>query len=223
MRFAAQKLALPLLLASLATASAHAAANKLSAAERATGWKLLFDGKSLDGWKANENPDTFKVVKGEIVVHGARSHLFYVGPVQNHDFKNFELKATLMTFPQANSGIYFHTQWQDSGWPAKGYEAQVNNSYPRDPSRTGGLFAVQDNHEPPVRDNTWFTIRIRVEGQHITTWVDDRLISDYTEGEPSALDEAQQKRLLPSGTFALQGHDPGSEVHYRDIKVLPLP
>ena len=44
-------------------------------------WISLFDGKSLDGWKASENPETFSVEDGMIVVHGPRAHLFYVGDV----------------------------------------------------------------------------------------------------------------------------------------------
>ena len=66
------------------------------AADPAGGWVPLFDGKSLDGWKASEKPGTFSVENGEIVVRGNRSHLFYDGPVQNHDWKNFEVKMDIM-------------------------------------------------------------------------------------------------------------------------------
>src|SRR4051812_44019068 len=51
------------------------------------GWISLFDGKSLDNWKASDKPGTFSVADGQIVVHGDRSHLFYDGP--KHDFTNF--------------------------------------------------------------------------------------------------------------------------------------
>src|ERR1051326_2974827 len=76
------------------------------------GFYTLFNGKDLNDWKASENPDTFKVEEGNLVVNGPRAHLFYMGPVNKHDFKNFQLKVELMTFPHANSGIYFHTQYQ---------------------------------------------------------------------------------------------------------------
>src|SRR5262245_20496187 len=66
-------------------------------------WVSLFDGKSLSGWKASENQATFTVKDGAIVVFGPRSHLFYVGPVANHNFKNFEFKADVMTTPGSNS------------------------------------------------------------------------------------------------------------------------
>ena len=90
-----------------------------SAAEK-DGWISLFDGKSLAGWKANESPDTFKVENGELIVKGPRAHLFYVGEVNGGKFKNFELKLDISTRPKANSGVYFHTEFQGPGWPAKG-------------------------------------------------------------------------------------------------------
>jgi len=199
-----------------------AAPNELTPADQADGWQLLFDGKSLDGWTASEKPGTFSVQDGNIVTAGPRSHLFYSGPVQNHDFKNFELRLEVMTYPKANSGVYFHTAFQESGWPAKGYEVQVNNTH-TDWRRTAGLYMVQDNKEAPVADNTWFTLRIRVEGKHIMTWVNDKVVSDYTEEEKPARPENMAGRLISHGTFALQGHDPASRVLYRTIAVKVLP
>jgi hypothetical protein len=185
-------------------------------------WSSLFDGKSLEGWKASDEPGTFSVADGELIVKGPRSHLFYDGPVNGHDFKNFELRAEILTKPGANSGVYFHTEFQPTGWPAKGYEVQVNNTH-KDPKKTAGLYNVQDNFEAPAKDDEWFTMTIRVEGKHIVTKVNDKVISDYTEEENPVRKPDQQLRLVSHGTFAIQGHDPGSEVHYRKIEVKPLP
>ena len=55
------------------------------------GWFKIFDGKSLNGWKPSEKKDSFIVEDGMIVTKGGRSHLFYVGPVANANFKDFEL------------------------------------------------------------------------------------------------------------------------------------
>src|SRR3972149_9580817 len=77
--------------------------------KKSDGWQSLFDGKSLDGWKASENKGTWTVRDGMLVTHGERSHLFYVGPVNHAQFKNFELQAEVKTEPGSNSGIYFHT------------------------------------------------------------------------------------------------------------------
>ena len=72
-------------------------------------WIPLFDGESLEGWKASENAASWKVEEGAIVTAGERSHLYYDGEVMSHDFKNFELTVDVKTIPGSNSGIYFHT------------------------------------------------------------------------------------------------------------------
>src|SRR5688572_23711281 len=93
------------------------------------GWVSLFDGKSLKDWKVGENAATFSVENGAIKVNGPVAHLFYDGTYQEHNFKNFEFKADVMTLPGSNAGLYFHTNYQESGWPNKGFEVQVNNSH----------------------------------------------------------------------------------------------
>jgi len=182
----------------------------------------LFDGKSLDGWRASDAPGSFSVKDGAIVVKGPRSHLFYVGPVNAANFKNFELSLQVKTFPKANSGVYFHTEWQEIGWPAKGYEVQVNNSH-TDTSRTAGLWGVQDFREVVVPDGKWFELSITVNDKRVITKIDGKVIIDYTEPANPERKKGLEQRLLKSGTFALQGHDPESEVHFKDIRVRVLP
>ena len=101
----------------------------LSAAVAQDGWISLFNGKDFTGWKVSEHPASFTVQDGAIVAHGDRAHCFYDGDVRQHNFKNFELKVDVMAAPNSNGGIYIHTEYQDSGWPAKGFEIQVNNTY----------------------------------------------------------------------------------------------
>lgn len=195
--------------------------NTLTSDEQQAGWQLLFDGKTLDGWTASEHPKSFSVQDGCIVTDGPRAHLYYSGPIQQHDFTNFEFRAEVMTYPKANSGVYFHTAFQDTGWPAKGYEVQVNNSH-SDWRKTAGLYAIQDNKEP-VPDNVWFTLHIRVEGKHVVTRINDKVISDYTEEANPSRPVDMAGRLISHGTFALQGHDPASRVLYHTIAVKVLP
>ena len=64
--------------------------------------------------------------------------------MNNAKFKNFEFKAKVMTKKNANSGIYFATEYQKDGWPSKGYECQVNNSFMKDARSTGSLYAIKD-------------------------------------------------------------------------------
>jgi hypothetical protein len=185
-------------------------------------WVPLFDGKSLNGWKVGNNAETFSIVDGSISVHGKTAHLFYVGDVNQHNFKNFEFKAQVMTRKGANSGIYFHTQYQETGWPDKGYEVQVNNSQ-SDWRRTGSLYGIQDVREVYVKDDEWYTEYIKVVGKHVTIKVNDKTVVEYTEPENPDHVKERPGRIISSGTFALQGHDPGSQVYYKDIMVKVLP
>ena len=205
--------AIVICLASFSTTLKHYQDNK---------WISLFDGKSLNGWKVGANAETFKVEDGAIVVNGNTAHLFYDGPVMNHDFKNFEFKAQVMTFPGSNSGIYIHTAFQQDGWPNKGYEVQVNNSH-TDWRRTGSLYAIEDVKEVSVKDNEWYTESITVQGKRIIIKVNDKTVVDYTEPEGLKRNGGNAQRVLSSGTFALQGHDPKSKVLFKDIMVRALP
>jgi len=186
------------------------------------GWISLFDGKSLNGWKFSEKPGTFSVENGSIKVAGPRSHLYYEGPVMDHNFKNFEVKAQVMTTPGSNSGFYFHTAYQDVGFPDKGFEVQVNNSH-TDWKRTAGLYDIVDTRDVNVKDNEWFTLYIKVEGKHVITKINDKTIVDWTEPEGAGAPKGHPGRVISSGTFALQGHDPKSVVYFKDIMVKPLP
>ena len=189
----------------------------------ADGFISLFNGKDLDGWKANEKPDVFKVVDGNIVVNGPVCHLFYVGPVQNHEFKDFHFKAQVMTFPNSNSGIYFHTKYQDKGFPNAGFECQVNNTYKADPKKTGGLYNVKDvMNNSPAKDHEWFTYEIIQKGDNIKILINGKVATDWTQPADWKGAANQPERRIQPGTFALQGHDPGSKVLYRNIMVKPL-
>ena len=186
------------------------------------GWSSLFNGKDLTGWKVSENPDSFSVQDGLLVAKGPRAHAFYEGPIHSHSFKNFEFKAMIRTKPNANSGLYIHTEFQDKGWPAKGYECQVNNSH-KDWRRTGGLYAIEDVKEAPAKDGEWFEMHITVMGKDITIAVDGKETVSYTEPENAERPANMKGRLLDRGTLGIQAHDPGSEVHYKDLRVKVLP
>ena len=184
-------------------------------------WISLFDGKSLTNWRVGTNAETFSVDSGMIIVHGKTAHLFYEGDVLNHDFKNFEFKADVMTRPGANSGIYFHTAYQEKGWPAKGYEVQVNNSH-ADWRRTGSLYGIQDVRDTLVKDNTWFTEHIIVQGKRVLIKINEKTVVDYTEPENLKRSAGSDQRIISNGTFALQGHDPKSIVYFKNVMVKPL-
>jgi len=127
-----------------------------------------------------------------------------------------------MTRPGSNSGIYFHTSYQEKGFPDNGFEVQVNNSH-GDWKRTGGLYDIKDTKEVYVKDNVWFTEYIKVEGKHVITKINDIVVTDWTQPDGYVPSEDHPGRIISSGTFCLQGHDPKSVIFFKDIMVRPLP
>lgn len=188
--------------------------NRSFAAEPAAEWITLFDGKSLNGWTINENAETWKVADGAITCNGPRSHLFYAG--SHFPFKDFEFEAEVLTRNNSNAGIYFHTKFQETGWPDAGFECQVNNTYNTDPRKTASIYKIQDITEQIVPDDEWFKYNITVQGKTVTVKINGKTANEYVEP-----DDAEKK--LSEGTFALQGHDPGSTVSFRNIRVRKLP
>ena len=191
-------------------------------------WISIFDGQTLEGWTASENTGSWSIVDGCIVCEGERSHLFYTGDVNNATFKNLEFKVDVMTSPGANSGLYICTEFQQEGWPNKGYEIQVNNSFVGDPEhpelkKTASLYGVRNKYLTTVGDNEWFTMHIVVKGDRIQVSVNDQLVTDYTEPEDPYRTEEMKGRVLSEGTIALQGHDPASIVSFKNIMVKVLP
>jgi hypothetical protein len=215
------------------------------------GFVSIFDGKTLNGWKVGENAALFQVRDGMIVMECPASvqspaHLFYVGEVNRHDFKNFDLKVDVMTFPKANSGIYFHTKYQESGWPSTGVECQVNNSHV-DWRRTGSLWALKnlswgpetpekDNKEevallpkPLVKDKVWYTEEVIYRNGEITVKLNGKTVMEYTVSQADVQHKIPNNTgmWLPRGTFALQGHPPMpgeiSKAYFKNIRVKVLP
>ncbi len=215
------------------------------------GFVSLFDGKTLNGWKVGENADLFQVRDGMIVMEcpatiQSPAHMFYVGEVNHHDFKNFDLRVDVMTFPKANSGIYFHTRYQESGWPNTGMECQVNNSH-IDWRRTGSLWALKniswgpetppkDNKEnvtilpkPLVTDNVWYTEEVIYQDGQITVKLDGKKVLEYSVSDADIKHKIPNNTgtWLPRGTFCLQGHPPMpaqiSKVCFKNIRVKVLP
>jgi hypothetical protein len=170
------------------------------------GWISMFDGKTLDGWKANERPDSWKAVDGAIVGDGPASHLFWMG----HECENCEFRADVKLNHSGNSGMYFRAA-MGPGFP-KGYEAQVENTSP-DPQKTGSLYNICKVTEQLIQDDTWWTQDIIVRGNHVVIKINDKVVTDCTD---------PQNRYT-KGYLALQQHNAGSVVRYRNLLMRPLP
>lgn len=187
------------------------------------GWLNLFNGRDLTGWKPQGRRNSWKVSDGLLTANGPMCHLFYTGPLHNANFKNFELEAEVITRPACNSGIYFHTEYQESGWPVKGFEVQINNTQAREWKKTGSLYNLRNIYKQYVRDGELFKLHIRVEGKSVEVRLNGMLLVDYLEPTPPVIPPAQEtRRFLDRGTFALQCHDENSNVSFRSLRVRPL-
>jgi hypothetical protein len=140
---------------------------------------------------------------------------------------NFELRVDVMTEPGANGGVYFDTEFQDSGFPKKGFEVQVNNTH-ADHIKSGSLYHVvdigADDIKGLVEDNKWFTEDILVQGKTVTIKLNEKQVVKWTQpGDWAGTRDFAERRIGAGYTIALQGHDPRSIVHYKNIRIKPLP
>ena len=197
----------------------------------ASEWQVLFNGRDLSGWRANVMPESFTVVNGAIRAHATResAHLFYVGDRKTGfiRFKNFELEATVRGEPNANSGIYFHTDMSVSNAKnhlATGYEIQLIN-VPGERRQTGSLYDVVDLPKSPVDGTQWFRIRIAVQDKRIQVAINGQKVVDYVEPASVKRPRRWAGRVLnpQGGAIALQAHDPKSVYYFKDIRIRRLP
>jgi hypothetical protein len=183
------------------------------------GWKQLFNGKDLEGWKVfPKGTGNWKVEDGVLVGSGTASHLFS----DRGDYANFRYRVEAMINDKGNSGQYFRTQF-GPGFP-RGYEAQINSTH-GDPIKTGSLYPAFNPKltreqrgkiivtEMLVKPNEWFTQEVIADGNHIVIKVNDKTTVDFVD----------ENNTYTKGHFALQQHDPGSKVKFRKIEVKELP
>jgi len=170
------------------------------------GWISMFAGKTLDGWKTANNPESWKVVDGAIVGDGPASHLFWMV----RECQDCQFRAEVKLNHSGNSGMYVRAAF-GPGFP-KGYEAQVENTSP-DPQKTGSLYSFSRVTEQLIADDTWWTQDVTARGNHIVIKVNDMVVTDFVD----------QKNTFTKGYLALQQHNPGSIVQYRNLMMRPLP
>jgi len=190
-----------------------------------SGFVSLFNGKDFTGWKIGGDQTTFTIKDGAMIAKGPVAHAFYDGPVGNHNFKNFELMVDVMTAPNSNGGIYFHTEFQEKGFPKKGFEVQVNTTH-RDPIKSGSLYHVKDIGADDIKginDNEWFTEHIIVQGKTVTVKLNGKEVVKWTQPDDWNGGREGAGRAIGSGTIAFQGHDPNSTVHYKNVRIKMLP
>lgn len=166
--------------------------------------------KDLDNWFSEDNA-TWSNDGGTLVGHDGPGHLF-----TKKKYTDFEMRSLVKISDHGNSGMYFRTKPNpdaNNPWPI-GYEAQIDQHDPK--NYTGCVYNAAwpqsgpGKNGPITKDEHWFDYRVRAVGDHIQTWINGVPFVD------AHLDQ------YDSGSFAVQGHNPGSVVEFRDLRVIEL-
>jgi hypothetical protein len=187
------------------------------------GLASLFNGKDLTGWKTYPNmPSKFTVTdKGELNVKNGRGQLESVG-----QYADFVLQLQCISHADGlNSGLFFRTI---PGSTMDGYECQIHNGF-KDGDRTkpvdhgtGGIFKRQEARRVVANDKEWFVLTLAAEGPHVAAWVNGLQVSDWVDIRKP--DPNPRKGLrLEKGTLMIQGHDPTTDLSFRNIHAAELP
>jgi hypothetical protein len=210
----------------------HGATNTLTTQEKTAGWKLLFDGHSLDGWRgfrSDDPPKGWKAVDGTLVREASGGDLMTVD-----QFGDFELSLEWKLTKGGNSGIMFRVTPEGGETWHTGPEFQIlDNAVHRDGKNpitsAGSNYAVH----PPTRDVTrpvgeWNDARLVVKGAHVEHWLNGVKVVDYELWSPDWDKRVQASKFgkIPPYGRAKRGHiaiqDHGDLVWFRNIKIRPL-
>jgi hypothetical protein len=186
------------------------------------GLESIFNGKDLAGWK--EFPG--KASKFSVTPEGWLNVKNGNGQLETElQVADFVLQTEVFSNGVfLNSGIFFRNIpgefWQ-------GYESQIMNGHFGDRTKpidygTGAFYRRQKARKIVSDDFKWFHKTLIVAGDHMATWVNGYQVSDWTDDrEPN--DNARNGKRLAAGTLAIQGHDPKTDLSFRNIKLGEMP
>lgn len=183
--------------------------NKLSAQESKAGWKLLFDGKSLNGWQARASSapgstGDFTVADGAILCPGTSPGWL----ASSQKFGDFDLKLEFRGAGTVNSGIFIRSEIE--GQPhITGYEVQIWDTQPAG-FNTGSLVQSVKAEPTKIVGGQWNTYEIKAEGDHFVTILNGKTLLD-----------GKDSKHLNAGVIGLQCQK-DNKIEFRNIRVLPL-
>lgn len=205
-------------------------ANALAPEEAAAGWRLLFDGKSLDQWRSYRED---AANDGWGVEGGCLTRLSGGGDlITREQFGDFELKLEWRISEAGNSGIFIRGDESERTIHYTGYEMQVldnaGHSDAKDPThRAGALYdLIAPDHDTSQPVGYWNRVHIKARGPHVEFWLNDRLTAKFEQGSPrwQALYEDSKFTSRPRYGTLMRGHiglqDHWDKVWYRDIRIL---
>lgn len=186
------------------------------------GMKSIFNGKDLTGWKPlPDRKSVFSVIDGAINVKDGNGDL--QSEWQGDDFV---LQLDAISYGEhLNSGIFFRSLpgqfWQ-------GYEVQVRNQWEGDDRSkpvdfgTGGIYRLKPTRRVVSSDKEWFKITLVADGPHLATWIDGYQCTDLVDDQPRT-DNARKGCYVGKGCITIQGHDPTTNLSFKNIEVADLP
>ena len=213
-------------------------ANTLSSEDSTGGWKLLFDGKTLNGWRTyqNKKSNSWSAEDGVIHCKGSDSDKtdLRADLITNDQFENFELSLDWKISPKGNSGlIYMATEGSKAAYMT-GPEYQIIDDigFPQkleDWQKTGANYAM--NPAPDAAPNPvseWNQTRVVVNKGHVEHWLNGKKIVEYelwsdkwkAEKAKGKWKDTPEYGMSKKGHLALQDH--GSEAWFRNIKIKEL-
>jgi len=187
------------------------------------GLKSVFNGEDLAGWNViPRRRSVFKVTpEGWLNIKDGN------GQIETSDvWDDFVLQLDIISNGRhLNSGVFFRG---DKGQFWSGYESQIRNQWEgNDRTKpvdfgTGGVYGLQPARKVVPSDREWFTKTVVAHGNHIAVWVNGYQVSDYTDIRPRGKD-ARRNCRLEAGTISLQGHDPSTDLSFRNIRIAAYP
>ncbi|GIP38422.1 glycosyl hydrolase [Paenibacillus sp. J31TS4] len=203
--------------------------NTLTEEEQTQGYRLLFDGKTLNGWAATEHPEEWIVQDDLLVCKGESTGYLYT----QEQFEDYVLYLEYKTAPKANSGVFF--RWSDLADPVNtGLEMQILDTYEQEQmvkNSSGALYDLVAPSSNAVRPaGEWNQITITCEGSRVELTLNGTIVvqADLDEWSvagknPDGTDNKFKYawRDMPRlGHIGLQNH--GGYAEFRNIKLLPL-
>ena len=210
------------------------AANTLTAKQQASGWKLLFDGRTLDGWRgyrSSSAPKGWSVENGVLVKRGPGEDL-----VSTDKYGNFELQLDWKLSPGGNSGVLYRgtEEYDHIYWSAPEYQLLDDARHPDGKLRltaAGSDYAVYPSPKGYVHPaNHWNHTRIVVNGNHVEHWLNGHRMVSYELGSPDWQARVKKSKFAAypnygkasTGLIAIQGDHDGT-LAVRNIKIRVLP
>lgn len=183
----------------------------------------IFNGRDLSGWKEIPGRKSVYSVTSEGWLNVKNGN----GDLQSEgEYGDFVFQLDIISNgTHLNSGVFFRAL-KGQFW--SGYEAQIRNQWQGEDRTkpvdfgTGGMYNRQPARRVISTDREWFTMTIMAHGPHLSTWVNGIQVTDFTDRRPPNVSARQGYRAEP-GVVSLQGHDPTTDLSFRNLRIAELP